>query len=119
MKKTIRSIISVLLILSVIFTCLALPAGAAEPNKAEEPNTYGSYYEKIYNEGYTPLSTEKALATLGKVNDAFECILGIRIINDEKIKTTVTGCISDMFDEIKETSNGIIDCRLITDSFQP
>lgn len=116
MKKTIRSIISVLLILSVIFTCLALPAGAAEPNKTEEPNTYGSYYEKIYNEGYTPLSTEKALATLGKVNDAFECILGIRIINDEKIKTTVTGCISDMFDEIKETSNGIIDCRLITDS---
>lgn len=116
MKKTIRSIISVFLILSVIFTCLALPAGAAEPNKTEKPNTYGSYYEKIYNEGYTPFSTEKALATLGKVNDAFECILGIRIINDEKIKTTVTGCISDMFDEIKETSNGIIDCRLITDS---
>ena len=116
MKKSIKSIISVLLILSVIFTCLALPAGAAEPNKAEEPNTYGSYYEKIYNEGYTPLSTEKALATLGKVNDAFECILGIRIINDAKIKTTVTGSISDMFDEIKETSNGIIDCRLITDS---
>ena len=64
MKKTIRSIISVLLILSVIFTCLALPAGAAEPNKTEEPNTYGSYYEKIYNEGYTPLSTEKAFATV-------------------------------------------------------
>lgn len=116
MKKTIRSIISVLLILSVIFTCLALPAGAAEPNKAEEPNTYGSYYEKIYNEGYTPLSTEKALATLGKVNDAFECILGIRIINDEKIKTTVTGSLSDVFDILKENSDGILDCRLITDS---
>lgn len=116
MKKTIRSIISVLLILSVIFTCLALPAGAAEPNKAEEPNTYGSYYEKIYNEGYTPLSTAKALATLGKVNDAFECILGIRIINDEKIKTTVTGSLSDVFDILKENSDGILDCRLITDS---
>ena len=116
MKKSIKSIISVLLILSVIFTCLALPAGAAEPNKAEEPNTYGSYYEKIYNEGYTPLSTAKALATLGKVNDAFECILGIRIINDEKIKTTVTGSLSDVFDILKENSDGILDCRLITDS---
>lgn len=115
MKRAVKSIISVILTLSVIFTCVALPVSAAEPNNQEEI-TYGSYYEKIYNEGYTPLSTAKALAAVGKVNDAFECIFGVRIISDEKIKTTVTGSLSEVFDALKDNSDGILDLRLITDS---
>lgn len=116
LKKIFSRVTSVILIISVVFSCAVLPANAAKPNESEEI-TYGSYYEKVYYEGYTPLSTEKALATISRVSDAIECVLGIRIINDEKIKTTVTGSLSEVFDALKENSNGILDCRLITDSF--
>lgn len=111
MKGRIIRALSIILVITTVFTATVVPASAA---KDVETKTISSEYceklEKAYNEGYTPLTTQTFLGLLGKINDTFEVVLGIRIVNEEKMKITVDGYLADVFDGMKQASDGVLNC---------
>ncbi len=105
LKTKFQRIISAFLAMVLLFGVVIVPTYAKPTD-----------YEQAYNEGYTPLTTHEILSKVKTINDAFESLLGFRLISEEKFAVTVNGHLNDIFAGIKEATEGVIDCEELINS---
>ncbi len=104
MNRTLQKIICGLLSLLTVFSVLLVPVNASSSSKKIWDSN------QIYNEGYTPLTTQQFLSGIRNFNDAIELITGMRILPEETFEIVVNDNLNDIFGGIKEASGGVLDC---------
>ncbi len=98
-KRTLSVLLSLLMILGVA----VVPGYAADD-------------DETFNEGYTPVTTQRFIAVIDEINDAFESVTGIRLIPEEKMQVTVDGFMVDILQGITDATEGVIDTDMILSS---
>lgn len=106
----LRKPISAFLAIVLFVMSAAVPTFALNGNRDELTD------EELSINGYTPMTTQQFITLCDDLNDAIESLLGIRLIPEEKLAVSITGHMSDMFDDLKEVSGGVLDCHLIAQS---
>lgn len=106
----LRKPISAFLAIVLFVMSAAVPTFALNGNRDELTD------EELSINGYTPMTTQQFITLCDDLNDAIESLLGIRLIPEEKLAVSITGHMSDIFDDLKEVSGGVLDCHLIAQS---
>ncbi|MBQ8227769.1 MAG: DUF4474 domain-containing protein [Clostridia bacterium] len=107
MNKILQRVMSVVLSLVILCGAVIVP-GYATTGEA------GSDY--VYDEGHTPLTTVQFVSYCDTINNAFEALLGIKLIPEEKLKVEVNGFLNEILAGITESTGSVVDCQLIIDS---
>lgn len=110
MNKTFQRIVSIIVSLVVLLSVAVVPGYAVESDRIIWDQ------EQAYNEGYTPLTTQEFISGIQTINNAFEVLLGFRLIPEEKFEITVNGFLNDIFADIKEETDGVLDCDMLIHS---
>lgn len=115
MKNRILSVIlSVSLVLSV------MTVGFIGVN-AEDRNTITfeqliEKYKSVYNDGYNVPKTEDFMQVIVVFGQVYEKLTGLKIFTDDKISIIVEGYIKDVYDEVKNQSNEVMNFQLLFES---
>lgn len=106
----LKRIISVALTLVMFFSVAVVPGHAGWMSELVHD-------QQDFDEGYTPMTSQQFITLCDDINDAIEVALGVRLIPEEKMKVSIDGFLVDVFADLKEGSNGVLDCALIAENF--
>lgn len=111
MNRSFRRVISAVMALVVLFGLAVMPINAARTDKMPWDS------QEVYDNGYIPVTSHQFFEIVDEVNDAFEVLLGFRLLPEEKMEMTVNGYLSDLFVTLEEETEGILDCHYISQNF--
>ncbi|MBQ8782697.1 MAG: DUF4474 domain-containing protein [Clostridia bacterium] len=100
MNKVFQRITSLVITMVLLFSVAVVPSYAADES----------------DDSYTPLTTREFISNVKTINNAFESMLGFRLLPEEKLQIKVDGFLNEIFAGIKEETEGVIDCELLIEN---
>lgn len=111
MNRGFRRVISAVMALVVLFGLAVMPINAARTDKMPWDS------QEVYDNGYIPVTSHQFFEIVDDVNDAFEIMLGFRLLPEERLEMTVDSYLYDLFEDLEAETDGILDCNHISQNF--
>ena len=73
-------------------------------------------YKSVYNDGYNVPKTEDFIQVIVVFGQVYEKLTGLKIFTDDKISIIVEGYIKDVYDEVKNQSDEVMNFQLLFES---